>query len=283
MKRNDIYMRDPFLFVEDGVGYLVGSTDEQCWAGEAGGFSGYRTTDLENFEGPFELFRRTDDFWANENFWAPEIHAYGGKYYMFASFWRKGRKRATQALVCDTPFGKYVPKARPFTPPEWDCLDGTFYEEDGVPYTVFCHEWTDCSDGEICLGRLNAEFDGLVGEAQLLFRASEAPWVRSHNGKDFITDAPFLFPLKSGKLLMLWSSCGEKGYALGTAVSENGIKGPWKQSAEPLFAEDGGHGMIFRWKGKHYLSLHAPNAPHMSERARFCEIEEKEDTIILKK
>lgn len=283
MKLTDIYMRDPFLFTENGVGYLVGSTDEQCWAGKADGFVGYRTADLENFEGPFTLFERTDDFWADENYWAPEIHAYGGKYYMFASFWRKGKKRATQALVCDTPFGRYVPEAKPFTPPEWDCLDGTLFVEDGVPYTVFCREWTDCSDGEIYLGRLNESFDGLDGEPQLLFRATDAPWVRTHNGKDFITDAPYLYPLKSGKLLMLWSSFGDGGYTLGTAVSENGVKGPWRQNPEPLYAEDGGHGMIFSWKGKSYLSLHSPNAPHMSERAKFIEIEEKEDNVILKK
>ncbi len=283
MKLQDIYMRDPYLFTEDGVGCLVGSTDSQCWSGLAEGFFGYRTTDLENFEGPFRLFERTDDFWADENYWAPEIHKYNGKYYMFASFYKKGRHRATQALISDSPFGRYVPTAKPFTPAEWDCLDGTLFVEDGVPYAVFCHEWTDCSDGEICLGRLNDSFDGLIGEPEVLFRASEAPWVRTHNGKDFITDAPFLFPLKSGKLLMLWSSCGEGGYTLGTAVSENGIRGPWKQNAEPLYSEDGGHGMIFGWKGKNYLSLHAPNAPHLSERPKFYEIEEKENTIILKK
>ena len=282
MKLHEIYMRDPYLFVENGVGYLVGTTDEQCWDGCASGFQGYKTRDLENFEGPFPLFERTDDFWANENFWAPEIHAYGGKYYMFASFYRKGMRRATQALVSDTPFGRYVPAAKPFTPPHWDCLDGTFFVENQIAYTVFCREWLDCSNGEIYLGQLNANFDGLINEPQLLFRAGDAPWVRSHNGKDFVTDAPFLYPLKSGKLLMLWSSHGEKGYALGTAVSENGIKGPWKHHAEPLFEKDGGHGMIFSWKGKQYLSLHAPNMPHLSERPRFYEIEEKEDNIVIK-
>ena len=283
MKLQDIYIRDPYLFVEDGVGYLVGSTDAQCWGGQASGFQGYRTKDLENFEGPFELFARTDDFWADENFWAPELHAYGGKYYIFASFYKKGKRRATQALVSDTPFGSYVPAAKPFTPSAWDCLDGTLFVENGTPYTVFCREWLDCSNGEIYLGQLNARLDGLTQEPQLLFRATDAPWVRSHNGRDFITDAPYLYPLKSGKLLMLWSSYGEGGYTLGTAVSENGVRGPWKHHSKPLYASDGGHGMIFSWQGKQYLILHAPNEPHMSERAHFYEIEEQEDNIILKK
>ena len=56
MKANEIYMRDPFIFVEDGVAYLVGTTDENAWGGPASGFLGYKTEALENFEGPFTLF-----------------------------------------------------------------------------------------------------------------------------------------------------------------------------------------------------------------------------------
>lgn len=282
MKLRDIYIRDPFLYVENGTGYLVGTTDAQAWGGKASGFLGYRTKDLVDFEGPFTLFERSEAFWGDENYWAPELHAYGGKYWLFASFYREGKKRASQALVSDTPFGRYAPAAVPFTPPEWHCLDATLYEENGVPYTVFCREWVDCSDGEIYVAPLGGKFDRLTEEPQLLFRASDAPWVRTHNGKDFITDAPYLYPLKSGKLLMLWSSYGKEGYALGMAVSEHGVRGPWRHIPDPLFAKNGGHGMVFRWQDKTYVMLHSPNEPHMSERAVFFEVEEKEDRLVLK-
>ncbi len=283
MLREDIVIRDPFLFAENGTGYLVGTTDETCWQGKATGFLGYRTRDLVHFEGPFSLFEASRGFWADENFWAPELHAYGGKYYLFASFKRQGKPRASQALVSDSPFGKYIPAAKPFTPAQWNCLDATLYLENGIPYTVFCREWVDCSDGEMYLGRLNASFDGLIGKPQLLFRASEAEWTVPHNGKDYITDGPFIYPLKSGKLLMLWSSMGKKGYALGSAVSENGIKGPWKQHKTPLFEENGGHGMAFFFMGKTYVALHCPNQPRGSERPVFYEAEEREDELVLKK
>lgn len=282
MKANEIYIRDPFIFVEDGVAYLVGTTDENAWGGPASGFLGYKTEDLENFEGPFTLFEATPDFWANEHFWAPELHKIGGKYYLSASFKKEGVHRASQLLVSDSPMGKYVPLEKPFTPAEWECLDATMYEENGKLYTVFCHEWTQVGDGEMRLGELNAQMTDLIGEPVLLFKASDAPWVRSYNGKDFVTDGPYLYPLKSGKLLMLWSSGGEKGYAMGMAISENGVKGPWKHLEKPLFDEDGGHGMVFSFKGKTYVSLHCPNGPHLDERPHFYEVEEDGDRLKIK-
>ena len=282
MRAEDIYIRDPFIYTEDGVAYLIGTTDENAWGGKAKGFLGYKSTDLVNFEGPFVLFEADKDFWADENFWAPELHKYKGKYYIFASFKSKDRRRASQALVSDAPFGKYVPLGKPFTPPEWECLDATLYEENDAAYTVFCHEWVQCADGEMCLGKFGGGFDKLAGSPEVLFCASEAPWTVGYEGSNYITDGPFLYRLKSGKLLMLWSSLGKDGYAMGMSVSENGIKGPWKHLKEPLFGANGGHGMVFCFKGKLYVSLHCPNQPHMSERPRFYEAEEREDRLVLK-
>lgn len=283
MKANEIYMRDPFVYVEGDTVYLVGTTDENAWGGKAHGFSAYTSRDLENFEGPYPLFERGESFWADENFWAPELHKAGGRYYLFASFKAAGKRRASQALVSDSPLGPFTPAEAPFTPADWDCLDATLYMEGDRAYTVFCHEWVQCRDGEMCLARLRKDFAGIEGAPRVLFRASEAPWTAAHRGGCYITDGPFLHRLGSGKLLMLWSSAGRKGYAMGMAVSEGGIGGPWRHIEEPLFAEDGGHGMVFRFRGKTYVCLHCPNEPHMSERPRFFEAEEREDRLVLLK
>ena len=59
---------------------------------------------------------------------------------------------------------------------------------------------------------------------------------------------------------MLWSSIGKEGYAMGTALSEGSILGPWRLSAEPLVKTDGGHGMAFRgFDGALYICFHSPN------------------------
>jgi len=284
IKREDLFIRDPFVYVEDDVAYLVGTTDRDYFDGPAQGYLGYKTTDLENFEGPYELFKVTPDFWGEKNCWACELHKVRGKYYLSASCKGEVHPRAGQIFVSDAPFGKYTPIQKPFTPEGWECLDPTLYEEDGKLYTVFCHEWLQCHDGEIVLGELNDTLDGLKGEPTVLFRASEAPWsVGLNGGKDFITDGPFLYPLKSGKLLMLWTSRGENNcYKMGMAVSERGVKGPWRQYSKPLYEEDGGAGMIFNFRGKKYLSLHKPDAPMYQERAFFYEIEETEDGVVIK-
>jgi len=180
------------------------------------------------------------------------------------------------------------------TPPDWECLDGTFHiDRQGNPWIVFCHEWVQVHNGAIYALRLSPDLKRPIGRPVFLFNASEASWVlRPEWPSDesprhfpvYGTDGPFLHRVAGGALLMLWSSCGNTGYAMGVARSETGdVTGPWQQAAEPLWAKDGGHGMIFRaFDGRLFLTLHTPNkTPH--ERAIFLEIEETKDTIRLKR
>ncbi|MEO8396950.1 MAG: hypothetical protein ABI700_28400 [Chloroflexota bacterium] len=65
----------------------------------------------------------------------------------------------------------------------------------------------EVGDGEICALRLSADMASAVGQPQLLFRASEAPWAQELNSKNrrgYVTDGPWLQRLTSGELLMLW-------------------------------------------------------------------------------
>ncbi|MBR4014458.1 MAG: family 43 glycosylhydrolase, partial [Clostridia bacterium] len=99
-------------------------------------------------------------------------------------------------FVCDTPDGDFVPLTEnPITPSDWDCLDGTFWIEDGKPYIVFSHEWTQVGDGEICAMQLSEDLGEAVGEPFLLFRASDNPNVSELKGHPdaYVTDGPFLY------------------------------------------------------------------------------------------
>jgi hypothetical protein len=97
----------------------------------------------------------------------------------------------------------------------------------------------------------------------------------------YVTDGPFLWKTQEGGLLLLWSSFGDDGaYRIGVASSQSRrVRGPWKQSGEPLYAADGGHGMVFRaLSGRLYLTVHTPNkTPH--ERPVFVEVAEKDGTL----
>ncbi len=272
-----INIRDPFVLVHAGIYYLYGTRGADCW-GKADGFDVYRGTDLVHWEGPFVCFHNDGSFWADRNYWAPEVHPWRGMFYLFASFKSETRRRGTAILRAASPMGPFEPWSRgPVTPAEWECLDGTFYASpDGIPYIVFCHEWVQAGDGEILAMRLTPDLKAPEGGPFLMFRASEAPWSReirhSSGVSGFVTDGPFLWRKEDGTLLCLWSGFSEKGYAQGLAASDNGgIDGRFIQ-LDPLFLEDGGHGMLFRTReGQTCLAIHSPNT-HLLERPRFMPV-----------
>ena len=81
---------------------------------------------------------------------------------------------------------------------------------------------------------------------------------------------------------MLWSSFGEEGYAMGVATSASGLlSGPWVQQDEPLWARNGGHGMIFTdAHGVSRLLFHWPNDTP-DERVKLVRVENADKTIRL--
>lgn len=293
MKTAEIQIRDPFILPEPGEGlyYLFGTTDHNCWKGAGNGFDCYRSKDLIEWDGPIPAFRPPPGFWATENFWAPEVHRFNGRYYMFASFKAPAHYRGTQILHSTHIAGPYAPLTKgPITPANWECLDGTLHvDADGSPWIVFCHEWVQIHNGAIYAMRLSPDLKEPAGPPVLLFHASEAPWVNPSawpaeesrfRFPTYVTDGPFLYRTRNGTLLMLWSSLGKQGYAMGVARSESGhVTGPWTQDPEPLWSHDGGHGMIFRGlEGTLFVTFHSPNNTP-SERPVFIPIEDTGEGI----
>lgn len=240
--------------------------------------------DLINWSRPEVCFRK-GDFWADKDYWAPELHIWKGKYYLISSFRAAGTFRRCQCLVADSPKGPFKPVSpKPVTPEGWHCLDGTLYvDRKGKPWMVFCHEWLQVNDGQICAIPLSDDLGSAVGDPIILFRASDGPWTSKNikPGGGWVTDGPFLHRLKSGMLLMLWSSFSENGgYTTGYARSLSGdITGPWVQEQVPLYAMDGAHSMLFRtFGGQLMMSLHCPNR-HADKRILLFEMEETADGL----
>jgi hypothetical protein len=282
----EIRMRDPFILeTVPGEFVLFGTSDENVWGGPATGFDCYISSGLDHWDGPIAAFRPPSGFWADTQFWAPEVHALEGRFFMFASFATStgARPRGVAVLVSDHATGPYQPWSDgPVTPANEPCLDGTLYvDDDSTRWLVYSRgtEGTSDSlgiaDGEMYALRLSQDLRAGVGEPILLFAASSAGWTRPlrfpegveppkglHLAKDpLFTDGPFLLRSNEGTLLMLWSSHGEAGYAMGVAESEGGtITGPWIQHEDPLWSSNGGHGMVLRAStGRDYLAFHWPN------------------------
>lgn len=284
MKTKDINVRDPFILPFENVYYMYAREKNEGMA-----FCVYKSSDLENWSEPEYVFENSEDFWGEKDFWAPEVHEYRGKFYMFASFKSENHVRATHILVSDKPDGKFVPLTKePITPSDWECLDGTLYiDKKGKPHIVFCHEWSQIGDGTVCETELSEDLKTVVGEPRLLWKASDCPKVKdisrgSDTGK--VTDGPFMHRMKNGDLICTWSSFTENSYSVISARSDNGdIDGNWTIDEALVSAEDGGHGMIFKtFEGKDMFVLHRPNYS-LEERAVFFEVVEENGGIKLKK
>ena len=260
---SSLRLRDPFILVDKKTSmyYLHFNNNLKIRV--------YKSKDLSTWKAEGYSFIAKTDFWGQQDFWAPDVYEYEGRYYLFATFSNAGVKRGTSILVSDSPKGPFTPLVnKAITPSGWMCLDGSLYiDKEGNPWLLFCREWLETIDGEIYAQRLAKDLKTTEGDPYLLFKASEAPWVGSITSSGVtgnVTDAPFIYRLDDGKLIMLWPSFRKTDgkYAIGQAVSASGnVLGPWVQEPETLNSDDGGHAMVFKdLKGRLMISYHAPNS-----------------------
>lgn len=274
-KRLDIRIRDPFIYLEDGTYYMYARCDNNM------GVQVYKSTDLENFSEPTVCFTPPADFWATMDNWAPEMHKYNGKYYLFVSYKAENACRGTQIFIAEQPEGPFrIHSDGPVTPHDWECLDGTLYvDKNGTPYMIFCHEWLQVHNGEMCCVKLSDDLSRAVSEPHVMFRAGDHSLPREIRHSDthygMVTDGCFIYKTDSDRLIMIWASIGENHtYLELQAICDDGnIFGTWRHDAPPIFRKDGGHGMIFKdIDGKQKITLHSPNSDNL-ERAHFFDIE----------
>ena len=271
MKLKEINIRDPFVLPFEGRYYLYGTrvrlTKEFPYGwGDQRGFDVYVSADLIEWDGPVSVFEAGGEFWGTSEFWAPEVHAYRDRFYMFASFISVKTRRGTGILVSDDPLGPFVPLVNhPLTPSDWECLDGTLHvDSHGRPHIVFCHEWVQIGIGTVCEALLSNDLTQAVSEPRILWSATDFKRCVSisEDSNAFITDGPYLFRDDSGSLCCLWSSFSEKGYCELVSKSDNGdIDGNWMICQDPVTEIDGGHGMIFTdYSGRTVFIMHRPNS-----------------------
>jgi hypothetical protein len=291
LKLSDFYAHDPFILPDPAskTYYLYTAIGPRQSADGRAGVVTYKSKDLKSWDGPYSVFTVPDGIWANpaDGAWAPEVHVYHGKFYLFVTLHNNSKLldepepvthpiyqgkpaalhlRGTQIFVADSPDGpfKTLGQGTSATPPQFMALDGTLFLEDGQPYIVYAHEWIQTLDGTMEAMRLSPDLTQAADKPFYLFKGSDAPWLSEQQeatakARTYVTDGPFLYRTRKGKLVMLWSSYRNGLYMETLAYSVSGkIKGPWRQSA-PLVGDDSGHGMLFHsFDGKLMLVLHQP-------------------------
>ncbi|MDO5447249.1 MAG: glycoside hydrolase family 43 protein [Prevotellaceae bacterium] len=301
MPRNDvptdsIYMSDPFILADSAtMTYYMTGTGGMLW----------KSKDLKKWTGPFRVAQTDHDSWMGPRpmIWAAELHKYNGKYYYFATFTNrevfidsvKGNKierRASHVLVSDKAEGPYVPMADDkYLPADQPTLDATFWvDTDGKPYMIFCHEWLQNWNGTVEKIRLKDDMSGTIeGTRQLLFKSSDSPWSKekTEDGRiktNKVTDGPFVFRTKTGRLGILWTSWVFGDYTQGVAYSQSGtLDGPWIQQEKPITPPNYGHGMIFRtFDGRLLLCCHSHQKVNgrTVRRPAFFEVDDSGDRLI---
>ena len=272
-KLEDIQLSDPFIMADEATGkYYMTGTGGSLWISD----------DLKTWDGPLTVAQTSPRSWMGQRpmIWAAELHKYNGKYYYFATFTNqavsftdpdngsKQPRRACHILVSDRPEGPYtpVPMSDPTYLPENNVtLDASLWVENGQPYLMFCHEWVQTQNGTVEAIPLKPGFTGTVAEGRkLLFRAFDSPWSREKGddgkiGPNKVTDGPYVFKTKTGRLGMIWTSWVYSDYTQGVAYSTSGkIEGPWIQQEEPITPPNYGHGMIFTTlDGRRILCCHS--------------------------
>jgi beta-xylosidase len=267
---DSIRLSDPFILADKPTHtYYMTGTGGKLW----------KSRDLKRWEGPYTVAQPDPASWMGPKpmIWAAEIHAFKGKYYYFATFTNSAltidtvqgkpvERRASHVLVSNQPAGPYVPmKDATYLPANKSTLDGTFWiDKDQKPYLVYCHEWLQNMDGTVEKILLKPDLTGTIGTGKVLFRASAAAWSRENprtgpNHPNKVTDGPWLFRTKTGRLGMLWTSWVYDVYTQGVAYSTSGtLDGPWVQEEAPITPPNYGHGMLFRtFEGKLLMSLHS--------------------------
>jgi hypothetical protein len=320
LKLDGFRVHDPWILADQPsqTYYLYTASGPQASSQHRSGVVAYKSKDLETWSGPYLVFEVPDGSWADPvaGVWAPEVHFYHGKYYLFATLNNykaplpAGQQpanstdqthievtyggagthlRGSQIFVSDSPSGPFKPVSdKPIPPTDYMSLDGTFYIENGTPYMIYSHEWIQLIDGNMEAIRMTPDLTSSAGDPFFLFKASDAPWLDNRHEtvnkpQVYVTDGPELYKTRTGKLLMLWSSYNKGSYVEALAHSTSGkLEGPWKQDGI-LVGDDSGHGMLFHaFDGRLMLVLHHPMNGRES-RGKLYEVEDTGDTIRIEK
>jgi hypothetical protein len=287
-------LHDPYVLADETTRtYYLYTQNVASLSGSAGGGTMvYRSKNLVNWSDPTKVYAIETDGWARQQngAWAPEVHKYNGRYYLFTTIhnsqqviatastqgqacgncgqvWQNQTYRATVIAVADSPMGPFtqLDKTKPVTPRNFMTLDGTLYMEDGKPWMVYAHEWIQKIDGTMEAIPLTDDLTAAAGDPIYLFKASDAPWYDTESTPNtdqmppYVTDGPEFYKARDGALIMLWTSYRQHNleYVETWARSESGkLAGPWEQMP-PLIGGNKGHAMIFwTFEGQPLLILH---------------------------
>lgn len=287
-------LHDPFIVTDTASQtYWLFTKNNPAVSGEkALGVMAYRSRDLKHWTAPELVFQLPAGCWAVEGCWAPEVHRWRGRWYLFVTVHNESLplaepspvpgqhtyRRSTVLATADRLGGPFtlVRHGEPVAPKELMTLDGTLYvDAAGKPWMVYSQEWLQLRVGAFAAVPLDDELRAVRAPREL-FRGSASPAARPQQGQGVIvTDGPQLYRAADGSLHMLWSSWGDDGYFQTISHAKSGdLFGPWEHGPVWL-AKGSGHGMLFRTLDDRWMLV--VHRPFKNARGKLYEVRERAD------
>ena len=260
-------LRNPFIsFDWDNLTYYMTGDGGHLWTSK----------NLREWQGPYNVLMLDTTQWmgVSPQIIAPEIHRYKKKYYYVATFTRPDvaidtvgttvvPRRSCQLLQSDNLQGPYKPietQNAPLLAAEEASRCATFtYDEYGVGYIIYSHDWMQDGAGTTQIIRLSEDCAKQVGEPFVMLDAKEKGWSSDNSSPSPIMDGPFVFDTEEGSLGIMFATEIEGEEALCVAYTKEGfgLNGPWTVEKEPLLTGGYGQATIFKdFDGTLVLVLH---------------------------
>ncbi len=241
---------DPFILLWQGTYYAYGTFSSD-------GIAVFTSDDLKTWASVSELALHKSDVWADRSFWAPEVYAVNGKFYMYYS-----ADEHICVATSNSPLGPFKQDVyKPMIESE-KCIDNSlFIDGDGKPYLFFDR----FNDGlNIWVAELEEDLITLKPETMQkcinVSQAWEKIWPRVNEGSFVVKH--------NGLYYMTYSANSYESpfYGIGVATATK-ITGPWtKYSDNPIYQKPGdlvgiGHSAMFTDKdGQLRIVFHAHNS-----------------------
>lgn len=261
---------DPSILYAEGA-YWMYATSSNI------GFMVWKSDDLVSWEKQELAYRRRPKTsWGDGSFWAPEVYAVDGKYYMFYSAnWKDHGTLRIGVAMADHPAGPFTDlKQEPLFDLGYAAIDASlFIDDDGTRYLYFSR---DCSENIVdgihtsqsYVVELLPDFTGIVGEPQMV-TTPDQEWEFASGTEYRWNEGPFVVK-NDGKYWLFYSAnyYESKEYAVGAAVADSPM-GPFvKYENNPImcYAEDEsgktivsgtGHNFYFRVGDELFTSYHS--------------------------
>jgi beta-xylosidase len=198
--------------------------------------------------------------WSVANYWAPEIAAYKGRYYVYYVGRKKGGPLAVAVATADKPQGPYTDHGVLVSQAPGSIDPVPFDDENGERYLIWKEDGNSKKIPTILWAqKLNEDGTKLVGEMKEILR-NDAPW------EGAVVEGPFVVKHENWFYIFYSGSgcCGAGcNYALGVARSHS-LRGPYEKCPRnPILAGNEhwkcpGHGSIVQdERGRYFLMYHA--------------------------